>query len=423
MPKRKQTSKKKLVSPSSSKETGDALNGTETDPLADTSSTKEKDQPIISYWWPNVTIHATSSDDPLPVQSPPLVLQQLRLTPDGKSFYPFFFVNDFWMLQENLNPINETVQSLNVSLSFSPLAMWKFQLYTQFQESFRIQQDVMGVAQSETDQMKVCILLFYFVFSHNPYEAIKKENVFGNESDLACHYIRRLVAPLGLWLFGFQEWFVFLCIFYTFMNSYETAKDIDFWKNRKDMEGLSFRTILLNVIFQSIIFLYLLDNDTSWMILISSGIGLLIEIWKINKSVKTVRKPTFPYVEFKDRVKPSKLTSKTRAYDELAFTYLSWAFFPLLVGYTVYSLLYEEHKSWYSFTVGTLVGFVYTFGFISMTPQLFINYKLKSVAHMPWKTFMYKGVCLSLLFYMWHIYERNTQSTQHIHRRPLCIRY
>jgi hypothetical protein len=36
----------------------------------------------------------------------------------------------------------------------------------------------------------------------------------------------------------------------------------------------------------------------------------------------------------------------------------------------------------YSFIVGTLVGFVYMFGFISMTPQLFINYKLKSVSHM-----------------------------------------
>ena len=38
------------------------------------------------------------------------------------------------------------------------------------------------------------------------------------------------------------------------------------------------------------------------------------------------------------------------------------------------------------------VGCVYTFGFIMMTPQLFINYKLKSTAHMPWKTFMYKAL-------------------------------
>jgi hypothetical protein len=34
------------------------------------------------------------------------------------------------------------------------------------------------------------------------------------------------------------------------------------------------------------------------------------------------------------------------------------------------------------------------FGFIAMTPQLYINYRLKSVAHLPWKAFMYKvGRC------------------------------
>jgi Cleft lip and palate transmembrane protein 1 (CLPTM1) len=86
------------------------------------------------------------------------------------------------------------------------------------------------------------------------------------------------------------------------------------------------------------------------------------------------------------------LVAKTREYDEIAFNYLSYALFPLLGGYTIYSMMYEEHKGWYSFIVGTLVGFVYMFGFISMTPQLFINYKLKSVAHMPWKTLMYKAL-------------------------------
>ena len=47
----------------------------------------------------------------------------------------------------------------------------------------------------------------------------------------------------------------------------------------------------------------------------------------------------------------------------------------------------------YSFVLNTLVGAIYTFGFIMMTPQLFINYKLKSVAHLPWRTFVYKGAC------------------------------
>lgn len=42
----------------------------------------------------------------------------------------------------------------------------------------------------------------------------------------------------------------------------------------------------------------------------------------------------------------------------------------------------------YSWLIETLVASVYGGGFIVMTPQLFINYRLKSVAHLPWKFFM-----------------------------------
>jgi hypothetical protein len=82
---------------------------------------------------------------------------------------------------------------------------------------------------------------------------------------------------------------------------------------------------------------------------------------------------------------------------------------PLVVGYASYSLVHSSHKGWYSWVVTSLTGFVYAFGFVTMTPQactsaapnviviivlsqLFINYKLKSVAHMPWKSMVYKAL-------------------------------
>merc|ERR1711933_426024 len=40
----------------------------------------------------------------------------------------------------------------------------------------------------------------------------------------------------------------------------------------------------------------------------------------------------------------------------------------------------------------TAASCVYAGGFILMTPQLFINYKLKSVAHLPWKRFVYRAL-------------------------------
>lgn len=43
---------------------------------------------------------------------------------------------------------------------------------------------------------------------------------------------------------------------------------------------------------------------------------------------------------------------------------------PLMAGYALYSLLHERHKSWYSWAVTSLTGFVYVFGFVMMTPQV-----------------------------------------------------
>ena len=70
--------------------------------------------------------------------------------------------------------------------------------------------------------------------------------------------------------------------------------------------------------------------------------------------------------------------------------YMSYALYPLMIGYTIYSALYNEHKGWYSFIINTLVGSIYLFGFIQMTPQLYINYRLKSVEHMPGRALFYK---------------------------------
>ncbi len=151
------------------------------------------------------------------------------------------------------------------------------------------------------------------------------------------------------------------------------------------------RGIVINSVFQLIIFGYLLDNESSLMVTASVGIGALIEIWKISRVLEVRWKPIGSHLWFPqvcDRA--SYVKSKTREYDQIAVQYLSAASIPLLAAYSIWSLKYELHKSWYSWVLRSLVGFVYTFGFISMTPQLFINYKLKSVAHMPWKAFIYK---------------------------------
>jgi hypothetical protein len=61
--------------------------------------------------------------------------------------------------------------------------------------------------------------------------------------------------------------------------------DIQFWKNRKTLEGLSVRSVFFNVFQSLIVLLYVLDNETNFVIRVSVFIGLGIELWKIHKVV------------------------------------------------------------------------------------------------------------------------------------------
>lgn len=45
----------------------------------------------------------------------------------------------------------------------------------------------------------------------------------------------------------------------------------------------------------------------------------------------------------------------------------------------------RTHKGYWSYVISTLAQAVYLFGFIQLVPQILINRKLKSVAHMPLK--------------------------------------
>merc|ERR1712176_530355 len=132
------------------------------------------------------------------------------------------------------------------------------------------------------------------------------------------------------------------------------------------------------------------DQDTTWMILISSGVGFVIECWKITQAAQESygMNGYVPWIVIAD--KQSYAENETKKYDKEAMRYLSYALYPLLFGYTIYSLMYNEHKGWYSFVIGTLVSFIYMFGFVMMCPQLYMNYKLKSTAFLPWRMMTYK---------------------------------
>uniref|UniRef100_A0A1L8D907 Lipid scramblase CLPTM1L n=1 Tax=Nyssomyia neivai TaxID=330878 RepID=A0A1L8D907_9DIPT len=164
--------------------------------------------------------------------------------------------------------------------------------------------------------------------------------------------------------------------------------DVNFWRSKRNYAGLSVRTVLWRGFSQVIILLHLLDEKTSMIVLIPVGVGTLIELWKCKKILRLEVSLRGIKVRQQTEMKVERLT---KDFDRQAMKYLSYVLYPLCVVGAVYSLLYQSHKSWYSWAINSMVNGVYAFGFLFMLPQLFINYKLKSVATLPWRSFMYKA--------------------------------
>ncbi|SPO25329.1 related to cleft lip and palate transmembrane protein 1 (CLPTM1) [Ustilago trichophora] len=361
-------------------------NSTTTDASAEEEDEKVK---IVGHWHKNLTLALVQDKADLGVQLsqlPPPLLQHVAVVRDPstkamvvapppvdpvasaaleKAYaagrppnvlrYPTVFPNDFWLLKEHMHPINSTVSSLELHIHLYHQSWFKFQSLAALSDSFDKQAGVTG---GELDMFKTMLL------ETNP-------------------------------------WFLALTIIVSILHSLfeflAFSSDVRHWKNKDDLAGVSVGSIMTNIVVQVIITLYLLDNneDTSWMILAGQAVGVLVECWKLTKAVSvSIVGSSTSIVGYKVKVesqhKLSETELKTQEYDKLAFKYTGIAIGPILVCYTIYSALYQTHRGWWSFIISTATSFVYAFGFVSLVPQLIVNYKLKSTAGMNSKTFVYK---------------------------------
>ncbi|XP_058454115.1 putative lipid scramblase CLPTM1 [Malaya genurostris] len=318
---------------------------------------------IYAHWHPNLTINLVTDQTNWAKGSvPPPLDEYVKFLPGGQTYLPVIFYNDYWNMLRDYQPINSTTPVLDLNLCYQPLSLFKWQLYAAQTMRNKWTNNIFGEALTG-----------------------------GTESDEDQDSLKETLLETNPYLLGIT---IAVSILHSIFELLAFKNDIQFWNNRKSLEGLSVRSVFFNVFQSLIVLLYVLDNETNFMIKISCFVGLGIEVWKIQKviNINISREHLvfgfLPRINFSD--KGSYVDSSTKQYDNLAFKYLSWLCFPLLLAYGVYSVIYQEHKGWYSFVLNMLYGYLLTFGFIMMTPQLFINYKMKSVAHLPWRMMTYK---------------------------------
>jgi len=352
------------------------------------------------YWKPEVACKLVSEEAEYPLdyvgysQMDVIQVDRRRQSEfeSGYAYLPGLYVDEMGLTSDKYIPLNRTVTALPLKFSFDSsgtdggddasegLSPGRWRLLKHLTKSLDGNKEL-GFEQSDIDDVK------------------------------------RLVADTNVMLLGVTVMASTLHMLFEFLTF---KSDVEFWRSNKDLTGLSVRALFMDFFSQTIILLFLIEKDSSLLMTIPSAIGCLIALWKFQRGsgLKFVRvssderagniwnkffsifgihlKATRLQASTKTGAKDSDqkdLAALTEEMDQLATKFLGIYFIlPLVISYTAYTLLKEQHSGWYSWAITSASSAVYGIGFVLMTPQLFLNYKLKSVAHLPWRVLGFRFV-------------------------------
>jgi len=249
-----------------------------------------------------------------------------------------------------------------------------------------------------------------WLFSAHMEESLKAQKEGLGFSDKDLDDVRRLITDTSTYLLVVT---VVASLLHLIFEMLAFQSDIAFWRSTKSLVGLSLRQLVSDLVSQFVVFLFLLDSDTSPLVTIPACFGLLVQAWKVQKAMGLRIKwmwrvlPMGFYFETWQEVKRKEGTDEKKENEEessdalsrvsleadrIATNFIYQLLSPVALCFILRSLLFDKHAGWYSFAISSLTGCVYSFGFVFMLPQLWINHKLKSVSHLPWRMLAYKFV-------------------------------
>ncbi|CAJ2656832.1 unnamed protein product [Trifolium pratense] len=229
---------------------------------------------IISHYHPNFTMSFIPDIGVSAFSSiHPAMKQYFHLksgsTVDGTYpqgwYYPVLFVNTFWQLKSHMISLTSTVNRLPLNIKLNNMAYWKFAIISSLDDDAK--QAAKASAQGAGDGSQLEMVK----------EVLLDTNPYLLATTVAVSIVHMIFEMLAF------------------------KSDISHYRNKKNNVGISIRSILGNVFMQAVILLYLLDNNenTSWMILLSQGMGIILELWKITTIVNVFVRPSDNIIGFK----------------------------------------------------------------------------------------------------------------------------
>ncbi|ETK86340.1 hypothetical protein F441_09153 [Phytophthora nicotianae CJ01A1] len=342
---------------------------------SDSTSKVQEEAAIISYWKPAASVRLVTDFTRYPVEElPVMVYQNLRYVQHPMDqrwrYLPALYVDDLSQTQDKLVPLNSTLDDGNggevvlpLLLSWSPLSFARWQMQLTFATVF-VSQEQMGVPSSDLDALRSMV----------------------TDTHPVLLAVTMSVSLLHL-LF---DWLAF-------------RHDVSYWRAKGDnVVGVSLRAMAAELGSQTVVLLYLVDQDSTLLVTGPQFISVILLVWKVTKVWSAQRrqlkaKSIAPTDAAEDKTKTMdrhslRLLEETQRADSLATSHMLFVLAPLAAGYAVYSLLYVPHAGWYAWLLESLTTTVYALGFVFMLPQLVINYRLKSVAHLQWRLLVYRAL-------------------------------
>ncbi|CAK9028465.1 CLPTM1-like membrane protein cnrB, partial [Durusdinium trenchii] len=289
----------------------------------------------VGFWKPLASAAMVTDWTKWPLQtSPREVIGSLQLGRGTRQYLPVIYTDQLGLTKEKLIQINTTNSKLPLEIVVGPMSVSRWQ-FNALMEQVLKQQLQMGASEQDTDDLRHML----------------------TETEPTLLAVTMTVSLL-----------------HVLLDVLAFSSDISFWSNTKSTKGLSVRALFTDLVTQVIITAFLHDQDASLLVLGPCVVGVLIQVWKVRRAWAIGG------------------GEATAALDTTATNTMILLLLPLVVAYSMYSLVRDKHHGFYSWAVSSLASSVYAFGFVMMTPQIFINYKLKSVAHLPWKFFVYRAM-------------------------------
>ncbi|KTG32235.1 hypothetical protein cypCar_00009768 [Cyprinus carpio] len=218
-------------------------------PLQSGNREAPEEQQIVFYWRSRLTLNVMNEDFTFNSAAVPSDLRRyMKIVEDGKKekkklYLPLLLVDELRSRLNDLIEMDSTTKAVPLTISYDTITLRKFRIWIHIQA--------------------VIYSLKHFGFSEQNLDEIKAVLV---ESGLHVLALSILVPAFHL---SFE--------IFAFKN------DIRFWREKKSLAGISRRSVVWRCFSTIVIFLHLLEEQSSWLILLPTGISALIELWKVKK--------------------------------------------------------------------------------------------------------------------------------------------